>query len=622
MIRPINHNETAMIESQSTKEIIQTSPPQIATDKSNEKILDTYNLDLSANSPTYTNDIKALMKKANIEDNNLNAEIVKAMDKCEVEVTKDTLSIIKNQLWTEDLFKLYEQGYNIEELTIDIISKEIKLNEIHCVNKEEDEVLNHTDNEIIQALVKAGLPLTDKNIEILTKYKEKLEGVLESSNITITNIIRHSLETTINNLYTAKHSGVTKDYGVDIKEEEIIAILGANGIKETQENIKAVRALIGGNIEVSKQNVEKFVDTKRILENLDIDQLLTDAAWQMKKGQKPGEIDISHNKSNQSPNLTYDEIKQVVEDIKQFDDKVIEETYAKDKPITIKNLQQTLYENVEKVLDKEKVEFQQVNKERIVISKRQIEELRLKLTVEAALKLNNKLDIKTADLHKVVEELKVLEKEKCEDILINMKVAPTEENVEYMQKTSERLYNISKNKELAAAKVVEQEAEFTLEGMDEAIKAKLAQQAYEDIGTKPERHFGESISKVENQLEHILEMNDIEVTNQTLKAAKALVQNNVDVTRENIEQAKTVLLKIETVLYELRPAVVAQLLQDGIRLDNMDVDNLIQHIRELQKETNQDPTQKLAEAILELDKTNQLNLEEKEGLIAVYRMLN
>ena len=117
-------------------------------------------------------------------------------------------------------------------------------------------------------------------------------------------------------------------------------------------------------------------------------------------------------------------------------------------------------------------------------------------------------------------------------------------------------------------------------------------------------------------------LNDIEATQVNIKAAKALVENNIDITKQEVETAKVVLLKIETVLHELRPAVVAQILQEGIRPDTMPIDDLIEHIRHLQKDNPIDPKQKVAEAILELDQTNQLNVKERDGLIAVYRMLN
>ena len=634
MIQATNHN---MVQTRGLKDIqgVGGIPTQRAGKSSSKnEILNIYEEHLRVTSPTYSEDIKEVMKKENIEATNLNANIIKTMNKSGINVTKDAVNTIVNQLQEEHLFKLFQDGYDIQKLTVDIIAKEINQSESAPRVQDEKEEGVSSDQEINQALAGAGLPLTSKNVEILEQYKDKIEGIIEDSDKTVSNMVRLKSEITINNLYAAKHSGSPKDSQKPPTEEQIIAVLNMNGIKVTQENMNAVRSLMGGSVEITKDNVRNARSIQDIISTLDPEEFVKKAAKEMKKGETPGNANIGYEVARETSEIGYDEIKQIVEDIKHIDEAVIEKTYSKDKPITIENLQKTLHENVEKVLRANQVDSEidivdesvvyenKIDPEKIATTKRQIEEIRLSLTLEAALKLNNKLDIQTSELSKVVEELKVIEKQQNEDILSNMGTPVTEENVEQMQQTSDRIYNISQNKELAVGQVVGGEADFTLEGMDEAIKLKHAQDIYEETGSKPERRFGEGIARVEEQIEHILDINEIEATSISIKAAKALVQNNMDITQESIDATKTVLLKLETVLYELRPAVVAQILQEGVRPDTMPIDNLIEHIREIQKENPIDPRQKVAEAILELDKTSQLNVKEREGLIAVYRMLN
>ena len=637
MIQQTNHNGLRKIELNNIQGIGSTSAQKVdvSISKDENEILNIYEESLRVTRPTYSEDIKEVMKKENIEVTNLNAEIVKTMNKSSINITRDAVNIIVNQLQEEHLVKLFQEGYDIETLTVDIIAKEIIQGESAPIQQDEKTT---TDKDICQALTEAGLPITSRNVEILEQYKDKVESIVEQNDLAITNMVRLKSDVTINNLYTAKHSGSPKKTEKEPRDEQIIAVLNMNGIEISQANIVAASNLVSGDIEITKENVKDYINIQEIVNHIDPEEILKKAAKEMKKGKTPGNTNISHEVVRETGQLGYDEIKQIVEDIQHIDETVIEKTYTKDKPITIGNLQQTLHENIEKILkgnpvgseiditDQDLVNpavgTEKVDPEKVATTKRQIEEIRLSLTLEAALKLNNKLDIQTTELTKVVEELKAIEKQHHEDILSNVGTPATKENIDQMQQTSERIYNISQNKEFAVVQVVQGDADFTLEGMDEAVKLKRVQDIYEETGSKPERRFGEGIARVADQIEHILDINEIEATATNIKAAKALVQNNIDITRENIETTKTVLLKLETVLYELRPAVVAQILQEGIRPDTMPIDNLIQHIREIQKDSLIDPKQKVAEAILELDKTNQLDVKEREGLIAVYRMLN
>ena len=87
--------------------------------------LNIYEAHLKGTSATYSEEIKQAMQKEKIEDNNLNANIIKTMNKSGVDITKGVVKTIVNQLQEEHLFKLFQDGYDIETLTVDIIAKEI-----------------------------------------------------------------------------------------------------------------------------------------------------------------------------------------------------------------------------------------------------------------------------------------------------------------------------------------------------------------------------------------------------------------------------------------------------------------------------------------------------------------
>lgn len=625
MIQPTS-NTIQTGELEKSQEVIGAPKHKDLILEKNNTILNIYEEHLQVTSPTYSEDVKKVMKKEHIEESNLNAKVIETMKKSHIGVSKNTLNVIVNQLQEEHLFELFQTGYDLEELTVDIIAREIIQSQNTTGLEDWDSQLSKMNGKLEKALTEAGLPITDKNIETLEQFKGKIEVVIDDRDVAISNTIRHQSNITINDLYTAKYRGVAKDSGEVPTNEEIIAVFNMNSIEVNQENMTAASSLIRGKIEITNQSVKDSVAIRNIIDEIDIDEMVKDAAKEMKKGFNPGDINISQEVGKGQDVLEYGELEQIIKDLLNINQAVIEDTYKKGEAITIGNLQQTLHENVEKILGgnarEEKEPIEKGDPEKIATRQRELEEIRLSLTIEAALKLNRKLHINTTELSKVVEALKAIERQENQEILSNVGLAVTEENLDQIETTNQRIYNISQNKELATVQVVEDEADFTLEGMDEAIKLRHAQATYDETRTKPERRFGESITKVEGQIEHILEMNEIEATKANIKAGKTLIENNIDISKEGIEASKVVLLKIERVIYELKPAVVAQMLQEGVRPDTMQMDQLLEHIGQMQREKGIDPKQRVAEGILELDKNNQLSPKEREGLVAVYRMLN
>ena len=407
MIRGINNNNNI----QTGKKVEETLPVEInhVVSKGKADRLNIYENHLKVTSPTYSKDIKDIMKKSGIENNYLNSKIVDTMRDKGVSVSKNALDIVVNQLQKDHIFNLFKDGYDFDELTIDIIAKEIVENEKGPILDECEE--EDIDKDLYEALSNAGLAATNKNLETLKQYRDRLEDIIDSSDISILSMIRNKADMSINGLYSSKHMGMPKDISESPTNDQIIAVLNMNGIKVTQENMNAVRNLIRGSIEITKQSVKDFIDIKDIINKMDTKDLLENAAREIKNGNNPADTNINEMKTSQlnEYNKVKESVEAILEDIPNIDEKIIEDTYISNRPITLENLQKTLHENIDKLtskegLDEEIKELEPEIKEEVATRKRQLEEIRLKLTLEAALKLNKKIDIETSDLSKVVEE--------------------------------------------------------------------------------------------------------------------------------------------------------------------------------------------------------------------------
>ena len=91
---------------------------------------------------------------------------------------------------------------------------------------------------------------------------------------------------------------------------------------------------------------------------------------------------------------------------------------------------------------------------------------------------------------------------------------------------------------------------------------------------------------------------------------------------DNILQVKILDEKVDYVGRNLHPIIAANMIKEGFRPDFIPIDDVIEYINVFDEVLGKDNKEAFSQFILELDEKGVLNHEEKEGLIAIYRMLH
>ncbi len=548
---------------------------------------------------------------------------------------KSKLSHISNTITQEDLQKFANSGINPKNL--DIMSFSDYLNESLGVDTEENTLdkktlkeikeekqksmkmdlnMNGIDEEDIlrfeSVLSKVGLPNTDRNISTLKNIKEKIEKIENVDKDTALNIIKKGDKATIEDLYTSKYTRFSNKENVNIDvieniDAQIENILKQNNIEINEENISIAKDFIKNEVDISFENIERFKQLENIKENINIDEILQKSAKNILKNEN-------------------------ILNVKIFDDKNIEQEYAKYKNI-LPNISpqhiQGLIDNKIKINLKNIVtNYENINIDNVNVSNEAISEklnlykIQLKLTTEAMYSLYNKdINIDTKPLQEVINHLENIEQENYKKYLEINKAPVTQENLQTMKSVSNTIQNIYPHIVYNTFKdIVEERVDFSLIGINKSLKAQNIIDDFETFKTMPNRAFGDSINKLKDNFKSLLIENGFEANENNIKALKILSLNNMDFTEENMLNVKLLDSKIEYLANNLHPLTVAKMLKDSFNPMQKNINDVIDYIEN--NNFGQTSREKIVEQILDIDKDNKLSKEERDGIVAVYRMLN
>ncbi len=350
--------------------------------------------------PDLATDIMSLKEKKAVFKshkmiNDENILSVKAQKKAESErdAIKQTIAKLKNRLndsmsRTAAMNELASGGFSIGKISVDILN--MVVSEIEKVPDEK---------------------ATENAVRLVSEKIDKIENLTEGE---IASIIKSEKPLTLKNVYSGKFSGeIVRGREDNIKWEDVSGSLSEELIGETneeingemaqktaneiaEENIKAAKFLFDRDLPVIPENVEKYKFLKDIKNNISRQKLIQEAISMLHKDENILDVKIVTGKDEER--------------------------------------QQKLLNRYEQVIDKlsgMNLEESGNDSDKLISFKRQIAEISLKLTKEAAYRLAQKdIKIDTLPLEKALESLKSIENEKYHRNLSIMGADITPDNVE------------------------------------------------------------------------------------------------------------------------------------------------------------------------------------------------
>lgn len=459
----------------------------------------------------------------------------------------------------------------------------------------------------------------------LEKVRDLLSGGLPDA--AIAQLLKSGNDITPEQVYASRYLGGAETPAYfdnwDTLDKQIEKRFRRLEIESTPRNLEAARFLVANDLPISRNNVEATV-LLRHLAHIPQEMLMAQVELSISHGEDPTQMKLM-------PLLSFIDMESVldlVKDLPKLEGQDVRTVMEAGKSLNLKNLFEaadvrdtsSVGVTVDAPADIPKPTLA-VPEENLITAQRQLAEIQWKMTVQAAVRLAHRgIVIDTVHLQELVMHLRALERENHAQYLRAAGTEDTKQNTARMEdifRTIQEIrpvaFHLNAN---ISGKVLTKKVDFNLQGVHQAA------QAYESSATRPSGRYGDSFAKISDQFEGLLKNMGIEPTAENIRAASILSRNEIDVASSTIDAVKAIDAKIAAVMDRLSPMMAAQMLKDGYNPLDMHMDEMISYIRKFEDLHGYSGRDKIAQHILEMDKSQTLTPEERSGMIAIYRMLN
>lgn len=261
----------------------------------------------------------------------------------------------------------------------------------------------------------------------------------------------------------------------------------------------------------------------------------------------------------------------------------------------------------------------------LVQSRRQLEEVRLHMTVETNLKLlESGFSIDTAPIEETIEALKNVEKQLAEQYF--PQAQNPQEKYQLYKETQKILDELPGLPATTMGSFAPRIKEGTLEQFYAEGKAlesayQKAGERYETLWTTPRADMGDSIQKAFANVDDILSDLGYEATGENRKVIRILGYNHMEMTERNLEAVKNAVETVEQVVSRMTPAATLKMIRDEVNPLESTLPKLKQYF-EQQPEEYAQSSEKYSKFLYRLEQAGELTAREKEAFIGCYRLLH
>lgn len=575
----------------------------------------------------------------------------------EVKEQKDVSKTV-DRMTEEDYLALEEEGMSIEKYNLErldrmlsrvkeqrefkdesIVRQKEKLRE-----KEEDtKKLSNTygaNKEIVEKLEKANLPVTEANIEKLANAWEMVSGSMDLSDQATAYIVKNGLELTIENIYKAKYSSIQNPTTIiqnsdwNNLKEQVKGIIQSAGLEDTDSNMGNARWLIENQLPVNEKSLWTMVDISKIKQEITPNMVYERGAKAIANGQAIEDASLSM--------INEERVNNVLSVIDTITDEAIHNVLEKDGDYlqvsisTLKNSQKLLKNGEPKAHNgKDLREYENEKRNsasledldiKTISVRRQLEEIRLKLTVESGAKLiKNGISIETESLSKIVDELKALEDSYYKNLLKEGNVEVSESNTSLLKSSLLGMEELKSMPSYILGTTLSQRQSITSNNLLEAghnYKLKSAEETYETLMTKPRADLGDSIKKAFANVDDILKDLNLEINEANQRAVRILGYNSMEINHESIRQVKAYDQEVNHMMKNFHPAVAIELIREGINPLEIPITELNQKLDSIKEELGVTEEERFSKFLWKMDKNKNITKEERKSFLGIYRLLN
>ncbi len=560
----------------------------------------------------------------------------------------------------EDYKAISEEGISLKEYNMERLARALQRIKTQRSVKEEsiisqkenlDKKLEAVENmanygtaakKIVEKLIESGLPVTEANIARIATAMEMASAALNISDKSMNYLIKNNLEPTIENIYKAQYSGSYSqkqeitDQVYESLKGQVNEIIDNAGLEVNEENIRSARWLINHQLPLSENTLWSYRDLKQLQNNNNEITILDKAVEAFVSGKAPEAASLGNAAAEQARNyitafgaISDEAIKAAVKNNENG-----QANYRELRNAQRQSVQQDLSTDREQFKAAEADGSEEFEAEagsidiKTITVRRQLEEIRLKLTLDSGQQLIRqgfKLD--TDSLSKIVDGLKEVEDRYYKNLLKEGNAAVDADNVQVLK---DSLKGVEDLKAMPSYILGSTLSNRNIESVNGLLSAGTecrntldkAGEAYEALMTKPRSDMGDSIAKAFRNVDSILEDMKLETTQANERAVRILGYNGIAITEENIQYVKSYDEQVNRLMKNFHPAVAAELIKEGTNPLDIPIEELNQQIAELQSELGITDEEKYSKYLWKLEKNKSITDEEKKSFIGIYRLLN
>ena len=544
-------------------------------------------------------------------------EIMQAAGSEDITLYRNYMAVMSNSMSDEDFAKLQKEGFNPMDMDIETVVTIVDTIKAELIKAGID-IRGYTDNidmdklaeitgsvafaeQLVKAFYQEDIPMTQENVEQSMEALDRGKELTEMSDGTMKYMVDNAMDPDIDNLYIAEHAGAVdanpqgkgyfaedlsgyytqkaSDAHIEKLQSQIEKIIEKAGYSITEETLQSGFWLIEKGVPLTKESFRLLEELKQVKLPATDEELLSSIASALAEGRPAGKANLTVKQSI---------YRKAADCYKEYEEKYQAVFSMKESPENIK-------------------------------ARRQLEEIRLHMTIDANVKLlKSGFAIDTAPMEEMIHALKDLEeKQASTDFSL---ANPSDICKETLAKTNEIPYLPAP----ALGRILQLGEPLTVTEVYETGKAmqevfRQAGEAYETMMTSPRTDLGDSIKTAFRNVDALLDHMGMELNDENRKAVRSLSYNHMELTPENMQAIKEAVRVVQKVVGKMTPDAVLDMIQEGINPLQTSMEDLETYL--LGRDSFTEESTKYSRFLYHMEQNNDITEEEKESYIGIYRLL-
>ena len=572
-------------------------------------------------------------------------------ENAKTELIQQKMEVVSNTMSEKDCEEMGRDGFSVNGTEVETIVTEIDKIKMELakagvdisvfgdeLSMEQLEALAGNAgmaSQLASALRQADLPATEENISDCMETMQQAAGLGDCSDEMVKYLLEHNLPPTVENLYKAQYStsyggGNARTGAVPMDAQlrtQIGQVIERAGLSVNEDTLNCSQWMIENEIPLTEENLRYAMDLKELQLPPEQEQLAGAMLEAVAEGNRPMDAMVLEGYSSR------DRAQQAAQTVSQATDAQVWDVIKQGLPLTIENLQAA--QNAEQQQEQKNgrpfsesrdiPEYAREDME-FLTAKRQLEETRLMMTAQANYALLKQgISIETKPLAELVEQLKSMEDQYYKSLLSQNGIPATAENTEVFAETMGKTRELAEAPASVLGKIrTSQDGINTMHetGRSEQAKMERAGEAYETLRTEPRKDMGDSIQKAFRNVDDILKDIGMETTEANQRAVRILAYNQMEINPESIAGIKAADQKVQNMFRNLSPAVVMEMIREGVNPLELNVEQLNSKAQEIKNRMADVSEEKFSKYLWKLEQNQQITPEERDSYIGIYRLLN